>query len=324
MIGCSTGHQLSQGRSFKLTPVEWSQLTGWKEDHLQEALPALQKSCKKPVPMFERFCSGLASVSSEAELRAYIEKTLVPYSVQSYGKNTGKITGYYEAQLTGSRSRRSASQFPIYGLPSGYKNGKTYPTRESIYKKSLDAPIIAWADSEIDLFILHVQGSGRLLTPEGDVIHLGFAGSNGRKFKGLGAIMVENGIATETVRSMPNIRQWCQAYPKKAHDLMMENDRFIFFKEIHGETPVGSAGIPLTPRRSLAVDTEYIPMHTPMWLETTTPNGSPLRQLMVAQDTGAAIKGGIRADFFWGFGEKAFMLAGHMNQSGRYYLLLPR
>ena len=136
--------------------------------------------------------------------------------------------------------------------------------------------------------------------------------------------MIDRGISVENARSMPNIRQWCLAHPEKAHDLMMDNDRFIFFKEIYGETPVGSAGIALTPERSLAVDTEYIPMHTPMWLETVDPSGVPLRRLMVAQDTGAAIKGGIRADYFWGYGEKAFMTAGHMNQSGRYYLLLPR
>ena len=324
MVGCSTSHQFSQGRAFRLSAVSWNELKGWKDDNLLEALPALKRSCRKPVQMFERFCTGLSDISTEKALRAHIENTLEPYEVKSYGKTSGKITGYYEAELTGTRSKRSSAQYPIYGVPEGYVQGKTYPTRSSIFEKSLNAPIIAWADNEIDLFIMHVQGSGRLITPDGEVIHLGFAGSNGRKFSGLGAIMMSMGIDQENARSMPNIREWALANPRKAHELMMKNDRFIFFKEIHGETPIGSAGIPLTPERSLAVDTDYIPMHTPMWLETTTPDGWPLKQLMVAQDTGAAIKGGIRADFFWGYGENAFVTAGHMNQSGRYYLLLPR
>ncbi|MBP5343608.1 MAG: MltA domain-containing protein [Alphaproteobacteria bacterium] len=324
MVGCSTGHQFSQGRAFKLSAVSWDDLKGWKEDNLLEALPALRKSCQKPVQMFERFCQGLAGISTETALRAHIEKTLEPYQVKSYGQTTGKITGYYEAELTGSRVQRSSTQLPIYGAPEGYVQGKSYPTRSAIFRKSLDAPIIAWADNEIDLFIMHVQGSGRLVTPEGEVIHLGFAGSNGRKFTGLGALMLSMGIAQESARSMPDIRAWSLANPEKAHELMMKNDRFIFFKEVKGETPIGSAGVALTPERSLAVDKDYIPMHTPMWLETTTPDGWPLKQLMVAQDTGAAIKGGIRADFFWGYGDNAFVSAGHMNQAGRYYLLLPR
>ena len=324
LIGCVGSHQLSHGRAFKLSPVSWSQLVGWQQDNLMAALPALKKSCWKPQKGYERFCSGLGHISSESALRTHLEKYLMPYRVESYGKATGTITGYYEAEITGSRFQKNPNQFPIYGLPVAYKNDKTYPTRASIDKASLDAPIIAWADNEIDLFIMHVQGSGRIVTQDDEVIHVGFAGSNNRKFKGLGAIMADAGVVKDVVRSMPNIREWCLANPDKAHELMMKNDRFIFFKEINGETPIGSAGIALTPERSLAVDTEYIPMHTPMWLETTTPEGFPLDQLMVAQDTGAAIKGGIRADFFWGYGEDAFITAGHMNQKGRYYLLLPR
>ena len=161
MIGCSTGHQLSQGRAFRLKPVEWNQLQGWKKDDLMAAMPALRKSCTKATSMFESFCRGLSSVKSESELRTHVEKYLQPYLVQSYGKETGKITGYYEAELKGSRQQRSNTQFPIYGLPNGYTRNQSYPTRESIYKKGINAPIIAWADSEIDLFILHVQGSGR-------------------------------------------------------------------------------------------------------------------------------------------------------------------
>ena len=325
LTACSSSHYLSKGRAFKLTPVDFTELKGWNQDSVISALPALKKSCATNPKEYNKLCAGLPSVRSENDLRVLLEGTLQPYKVTSKGSANGKITGYYEAELTGTKYHENGAQLPIYGAPEGYKQGKTYATRKSIENNGLnDASIIAWADNPIDLFIMHVQGSGRLITPEGEVMQLGYAGNNGRSFKGLGAILKEEGVDASIANSMPKIREWCLNNPQKARELMQKNDRYIFFKKIAGEGPIGSAGVALTPARSLAVDTEYIPMHTPMWLETTNPNGASIQQLMVAQDTGSAIKGPIRADFFWGYGAAAFQTAGHMNQAGSYYLLLPK
>ena len=198
------------------------------------------------------------------------------------------------------------------------------PQREKIELFGIDAPIIAWADDPVELFIAQVQGSGRLTTPSGEVIHLGYAGNNGYTFTGIGQILIDEGVDTGTTRSMPAIRDWLQSHPTEAQELMRKNKRYIFFREIQGETPYGTAGVVLTPERSVAVDTTYIPMHTLMFLNTTTPDGAPIQKMVVAQDTGAAIKGGIRADYFWGHGEQAFENAGRMNQAGSYYVLLPK
>lgn len=321
--GC--GHELSQGRSFHVSETSYSRLTGWENDNIREAMPALINSCQRPSTEWRRFCRGLNAYkfSSVAKIRTYLEDNLIPYEVTSYGSNKGKITGYYEAELTGTRTKIRSSQVPIYGVPRGYRNGQKLETREEIEDTPNYAPIIAWADDPVDLFILQVQGSGRMTTPDGE-IKLGYAGNNGRTFKGLGQILREEGIRPSGGYSMPAMKKWLQAHPKEARLLMAQNPRYIFFKELQGETPYGSAGVVLTPQRSVAVDKQYIPMHTPMWLETTTPDGDKINKLVVAQDVGNAITGGIRADYFWGHGEDAFNQAGRMNSSGKYYLLLPK
>lgn len=325
LVACSSS-RLDKGRAFHTEPVSWHQIPGWQTDDLTESLPAVLNSCTKAPPQMIRFCQGLnAHINDTSDgLRAYYEKSLIPYLVTSRGSSTGKITGYYEAELTGTRQRTDGAQVPIYGAPYDYTpNKKTYP-REKIELFGIEAPIIAWADDPVELFIAQVQGSGRLTTPDGEVIHLGYAGNNGYTFTGIGQILIDEGVDTGTTRSMPAIRDWLQSHPAEAIHLMRKNKRYIFFREIQGDTPYGTAGVVLTPERSVAVDTTYIPMHTLMFLNTTTPDGAPIQKMVVAQDTGAAIKGGIRADYFWGHGEQAFENAGRMNQAGSYYVLLPK
>lgn len=324
LTACST-HPLSQGRAFQVTKASYSDLPGWTDDDLNDAYPALAYACQKPTRAWQDFCSGLSSYryASSRKLRRYLERHLTPYQVKSYGSPTGTITGYYEAELTGTRTRVSDTQVPIYGLPSDYSKRKTYDTRADIEDNpDFEAPIIAWADSPVDLFLLHVQGSGRLLTPDGE-IHLGFAGANNRPFTGIGQILRSEGLLDETGHSMVQMRAWLKAHPDQARRLMSRNKRYIFFREVQGETPIGHAGVPLTPYHSVAVDRTYIPMQTPMWLVSEMPDGDPIRTLVVAQDVGNAIKGGVRADYFFGHGEEAFNEAGRMNRPGRYYLLLP-
>ncbi|MBQ7412705.1 MAG: MltA domain-containing protein [Alphaproteobacteria bacterium] len=323
LVGCSS-HRLNQGRAFSLSKVSFSDLPGWTDDDLNDAYPALERACVKPAKEWQSFCAGLSGYkyASSRKLRRYLERSLTPYQVTAYGSKTGRITGYYESELTGSRYQTSPNQIPIYGAPANYDKDKKYPVREDIEEDGLDAPIVAWADDPVDLFLMHVQGSGRMETPDGE-IHLGFAGSNNRTFTGIGQILKEENLLEEVGHSMIQMRAWLKAHPDRARQLMAQNDRYIFFREIQGETPIGTAGVPLTPGHSVAVDKSYIPMQTPMWLVTTDPEGEPIRMLVVAQDTGAAIKGGIRADYFFGHGEEAFSLAGRMNTSGSYYLLLP-
>lgn len=324
ITGCTSTHSLSQGRSFKLRQVSFSDLNGWEQDNFKEAMPGMIASCKNPIKMFSRFCKNLPAYryASSDEIKAYFEKTLKPYQVISYGQKTGTITGYYEAELTGSRERISSSQIPIYGLPKGYKNGKKYPEREEIEEEGIDAPILAWADDPVELFILHIQGSGRLITPEGE-IKLGYAGNNARSFKKLSQILKDSDVDLPSY-SMPSMKKWLQENTDEARKLMAKNPRYIFFKETKGDSPYGAAGVVLTPGRSVAVDKNFIPLNTPMWLNTKDPHGYNIQKLVIAQDIGSAIKGGIRADYFWGHGEVAFEKAGRMKSIGSYYLLLPK
>lgn len=323
LCGCPSSHNLSQGRAFKLKEVSFNSLPGWNYDNFAEAMPALLRSCQNPNAQWVNFCVGLQRYrnSESYPIKRYIESQLTPYLVVSYGETVGTITGYYEAELTGTRYRVSRTQVPVYGLPAGYQNGKTYPTRASIEEDGINAPIIAWADDPVELFILQIQGSGRMITPDGE-IKLGYAGNNNRTFKGLGTIFASHGI--RNLHSMQNMKKWLQEHPSQGRKIMAENPRYIFFKENQGDSPYGSAGVVLTPERSVAVDKSYIPMHTPMYLNTTDPDGGYIQKLVVAQDIGKAIKGGVRADYFWGHGEKAFLKAGRMKSKGSYYLLLPK
>lgn len=321
LMGCSG---LGQGSRFHLKPVQWYQVSGWQEDNLQEALPAILKSCEQAPKSMVNFCRGLNAhlKDDNQKLRTYFEKMLKPYQVVAYGSSTGKITGYYEAELSGTLEQENGAQIPIYGLPDNYQAGKKTNTREEIETSCAEAPVLAWANDPVELFIAQVQGSGRLTTPSGEVLHLAYAGNNGYPFTGIGTILKEEGI--EGLHSMSDIRSYLQAHPQQAIKYMRQNKRYIYFRIVQGETPYGTAGVVLTPERSVAVDTRYIPMHTIMFLNTTKPDKTPVHKLVMAQDTGAAIKGGIRADYFFGHGEQAFQMAGQMNQVGGYYLLMPK
>jgi len=288
-----------------------------------------------------------------AAFRTFLEARFTPYAVRDgngteTGDATGTFTGYYEAELAGCLRPTPACNTPLYGLPPdlvsvnlgkhdpalkgvtvvGRVDGTRlvpYPTRADIEDGALDgiAPVIAWAADPVDAHILHIQGSGRLVLPDGEVIRVGYAGNNGHRFRGIGGIMLERGLLEPGKASMPHIRAWLQAHPDEADAIMRENPRYIFFRRIEGDGPIGAMGVPLTPRRSLAVDTRYLPLGVPVWLDSVDPDGQPLQRLMVAQDVGAAIKGVVRGDFFWGPGEAALAEAGRMKSPGRWFVLLP-
>ena len=202
-----------------------------------------------------------------------------------------------------------------------------YPTRADLEQTHLPGQGLElyWARDPIDVFLLQVQGSGRVVLPDGTVARIGFDGHNGQPYKSIGRVLIDRGDLQPHEASWNGIRGWIENNPDRANALLWENPRFVFFRELDGEGPIGAEGLPLTPGRSLAVDRAHIAMGTLIWLDTTWPSAPdrPLQRLMVAQDTGGAIKGPVRGDFFWGFGAEALAEAGKMKSTGRYYLLLP-
>lgn len=283
--------------------------------------------------------------------RRFFETWFAPYRVRDGVAEEGLFTGYFEAELRGALSRDATNRVPLYGLPDDLYavdlgqfdpalkgrsivgravDGKLMPYRKrgEIEGGALDgiAPVLAWVDDPVDAFLLQVQGSGRILLPDGGVLRLGFAGHNGHPYVSIGRTLIQRGALKPGQAGWQQIRDWIARNPDKAPALFAENPRFIFFRRLDGEGPIGAQGVSLTPRRSLAVDRRFIPLGAPLWLDTVSPGADPqpLRRLMVAQDTGGAIKGIVRGDFFWGYGAEALVEAGRMQSRGRYFLLLPK
>ena len=296
-------------------------------------------------------CQALELVlpDSDTSLRAWMETWFRPYLASDNGEESGLFTGYYEAELDGAFERRGPYQTPLYRAPedlvkvdpaemdSDWPEGVTaarriggelepYPARAAIEAGALDGRDLEllWVDDPVDAFFLHVQGSGRVSLPDGSAVRVGFAGANGHPFYAVGRALIDEGVLTRENVTAQAVRDWLKAHPEEGAEVMRRNDRYIFFRLIEGDGPIGAAGVPLTPGRSLAVDPAFLAYGLPLWLDTTWPGtGDPLRRLMVAQDTGSAIKGPVRGDFFWGYGEPALEQAGRMKQPGRYFLLLP-
>ncbi len=355
--------------SMLLEPVDFDALSGWSEDAVAEALPALARSCDRlllqpdarpvgpdalagTVADWRGPCAAVKTLPrrDHAALRAALEQHFRPFAVSNAGETEGLFTGYYEAELKAAASPRAPGATPLYRVPddlvivdlalfradlAGEKlvgrveDGRLVPY---LTRKEIDAGALAerglellWAADPVDAFFLHVQGSGRVVFPDGSVKRVGYAGSNGHSFYAIGRALIDEGVIDRKSASMQKIRDWLRANPQKAAEVMQRNARYIFFREIDGEGPIGAQGVPLTPGRSLAVDSALLPLGVPLWLDTTWPaTDKPLRRLMVAQDVGSAIKGAVRGDFYWGSGEDALAQAGRMKQTGRYYLVLPR
>ncbi len=334
-------------------------LPGWQTDSMERALPALRKSCavfaKKPPEIligkdffartaadWQHACAGIEDLKTTDDVRNWLKPKFTPYKISAKdGTSTGVFTGYYEAEIKGSVFFSPYYPYPVYGKPidlvtrkqdgkqvtGRLENGKVvpYPTREAIETGAIEnlAPILFWTDDLVDLHITHIQGSARVALPDGREFRIGYAGNNGHPFKGLGRILLDSKLVEPGQASMPKIRAWLHQYPRQAERIMWQNPRYIFFRSITGEGPIGAFGVPLTPRRSLAVDREVVPLGAPVWLDTSDPDGVPLQRLMVAQDIGSAIKGAVRGDFFWGSGAAAFAKAGRMKSQGEYYVLIP-
>ncbi len=342
----------------KLEPAAWSELPAWATQPLRPSLDAFARSCSVLAERSEwkAVCDAalaLPAAAGEAEVVRFFESSFDPYRVVNPDDSTtGMITGYYEPLLHGSRTRTRRYRYPIYAAPpdlltidlsSVYPDLKhrrlrgriegsrvvPYFSREDI--DSDPTPLkgleIAWIDDPIDVFFLHIQGSGQIELPDHQRIRVGYADQNGQPFRSLGALLIRRGEIPPEQASMQGIKRWARRHPRKLKAYLDANPSYVFFRELSSDLPgpIGALGVPLTPERSIAVDARVVPLGAPVYLATTRPDtDEPLDRLMVAQDTGGAINGAVRADFYWGFGDAAGYEAGKMRQSGRMWVLLPK
>jgi len=247
-------------------------------------------------------------------------------AVADYGAREGLFTGYFEIELNGSRRRHGPNQTPIYRRPPDLGSGRRYSRAEiedgALAGHGLE---LIWVDDPIDAFFLQIQGSGRVRLENGQTIRLGYDGQNGLPYVPVGRLLIERGQIPREKLTMASIRAWMRDHPAAGAALRREDSSYVFFREIRGDGPIGAEKVVLTPERSLAVDRAYIPLGVPVWLdaeEQFVPN-QRVHRLVIAQDTGGAIKGPVRGDLFWGAGHAGGDRAGEMNARGRYYLLLP-
>lgn len=300
-------------------------------------------------------CEGARAASGQNAnaIRYFFESRFEPYLVSVGGNSEGLFTGYYEAELHGSWQPGNRFSVPIYARPddliavdlgdfraewagqniAGRLEGDAfvpYPSRADINNGALTGRQleVLWVDSHIDAFFLHIQGSGRVIMEDGSHVRVGYAGRNGQRYVAVGRELIAAGIISQEDMSMQAIRAWMEVNPVAAMALMNTNPSYVFFRIMEEANPVGAQGVELTPGRSLAVDNSFVPYGAILWLDTTDPRDpereTPLQRLVVAQDTGSAIRGAIRGDLFWGFGDEAAAAAGDMKEHGSYYLLLPR
>lgn len=296
--------------------------------------------------------------NDEVALRRFLQTYLAPWKLESApGKMAnGMVTGYYEPLVQGSRVRQGPYQWPLFEVPNDLLSidlGALYPelagkrvrgkldgsrvvpydSRTELNNPERQPPAIVWVNDPVDNFFLQVQGSGRVYLAEGPgagtTIRLAYANHNGHPYRSIGRWLVDQGQLSLNQASMQNIRAWARNNPDRVQEMLNANPAVVFFREEAivdpSEGPKGSYGVPLGEQRSIAVDTEFVPLGTPVYLMTTMPSSkTPLDRMVFAQDTGTAIKGAARADYFWGFGEQAGAMAGRMKQSGQMWLLWPK
>ncbi len=314
--------------------TKWKHLDGWANDDITKAWSAWIKSCSKiqNKPEWSDVCQKAYSISSNDinAQREYFETNFMLHEMQSIN-GTNKITGYYEPILRGSRTPHDKFIYPIYNYPNEWKISKPrpMPARAQIMSSNmLKGKEIVYLDNPIDVAFLQVQGSGQIILENNEIIRVSYAGNNEYPFKSFAQWLIDRKELTRGQAGIPNIRTWAAANPGRVNEMLNSNPRFIFFSENKitlqdGSAAVGALGVNLTAERSIAVDTNYIPLGTPVFLSTNHPSGGNIKHLVMAQDIGNAIKGSIRADFFWGSGEEAGILAGRTNYNGKMHMLLP-
>ncbi len=338
--------------------VTWDAVPGWTADDHSAAWPALINSCKRRAEEddWRSLCmAAAAQASPDSETaRRFFETWFIPHRVHGARRSSeGLVTGYYEPLLHGSPEPSDRYRYPLYGRPDGLliiDLGDRFPElkRERLrgrlvgnrvvpyYSRAeieaepalLDGSELLWLDDANELFFLHIQGSGRVQLPDGEMVGVGYADQNGHPYRAIGKVLVDRGELALDEVTLFTIRDWLRAHPDEAMELLNQNPSYVFFvfRDAPAEGPVGSLNVPLTAGRSLAIDPKLVDLGVPIWLDTFYPGepDRPLQRLVMAQDTGGAIRGNLRADLFWGHGEEAERLAGTMKSRGTLMVLLPR
>lgn len=342
-----------------MQPVQYADVPGWQTDDLSQAWPAFMSSCRalKKKEEWRDPCSAALQVSTDnpQKIRDFFETFMQPYQViNADGSKTGLATGYYEPLLKGSRKRKGVYQTPLYRTPNdlltidianvypevkgmrlrGRLEGKRvvpYFTRAEIEQsKKLTGQELLWVDDPLDAFFLQIQGSGRVYIAESkETVRVAYANQNGHPYRSIGRYLADLGELPIEQTSVQGIRKWLKVNPSRLNEVFNANPSYVFFNEEKlgdiTKGPKGALGIALTPGRSVAVDPKFIPLGAPVFLQTTEPSSDvPIQRLMMAQDTGGAIRGAVRVDYFWGFGANADKQAGMMKQPAKIWVLLPK
>jgi membrane-bound lytic murein transglycosylase A len=320
-------------------PVRWSELPGFADDALHEAWNAWLKSCERPGPQLGALCPQVRrlSIASGDEQRAWLVKSLQPYRVEPLqGAGEGLLTAYFEPLLEAQRQPSATHQVPLYRPPAGLGQRKPWYSRQEIdtlpeARALLRGREIAWLADPVDALVLQIQGSGRLRVTEADgsqkLVRVAYAASNDHPYRSVGGWLLQQGALRDA--TWPGIKAWVRANPARVNEMLWSNPRTVFFREEPlgeldaGFGPRGAQGVALTPGRSIAVDKDSIPYGTPVWLATPGPQ-TRLARLVLAQDTGSAIVGAVRADYFVGWGAEAGELAGRLKQPLQLWVLWPR
>ena len=330
-----------QGKS-RWVPVRWADLPGFENDTLFEAWNAWIKSCERPGPAFAPLCPEIRrlSIASMEEQRAWMMSRLQPYRVESLnGVADGLLTSYFEPVFRASRQPTATYAVPLYQPPAGLVSRKPWFSRQDIEtlpeaQAALQGREIAWLEDPIDAMLLHIQGSGRLRLTEADgrqrTVRVAFAGTNEQPYRSINQWLLEQGVSRNQINPWPDAtKAWAAQNPQRVSQLLWSNPRYIFFREEAlpeqdvGIGPRGAQGVPLTAGRSIAVDRQSIPYGTPVWMTSNGPSVQ-LQKLVLAQDTGSAILGAVRADYFAGTGAEAGTLASKVNQPLKLWVLWPR
>lgn len=342
-------------------PVSWSELPGWSRDEMRDAWPAFVQSCavEGRRKRWQAVCDAArnADPATSQQVRAFFERYFDPFTIARqlgpHADAVGLITGYFEPVLDGTRTPSQQFNTPLYAPPpdlltvdlgSEYPELKGRPIRARLeghrvvpyYSRAdldrdpaLKDDAIVWVSDALSAFFLEVQGSGRVQLSTGETIRLHYADQNGHPYRSIGQYLVDHGELKRGEATVPAIREWAIAHPDRVPELLDADPSVVFFREEPLGNPAlgpkGALGVPLTPDRSVAVDPSAIPLGAPVFLATTFPDSNvALNRLVFAQDTGGAIRGSVRADYFWGIGEQAGSQAGEMRQPGRMWLIWPK
>lgn len=367
--GASADNEAPPEPRVELVPASFADLPGWKDDTVAQAVPVFARSCaiwsrKKhstlvgpdglagTVADWHAVCRA-ANAHGDVDAHAFFETWFAPYRVTNRGDAEGSFTGYYEATIRASRTKRGKYKWPVLGRPDDLvmvylkdfrdhpeprrvagrvEHGRLrpYETREQITKGTPSKKnVLFWADDPIDVFFAQIQGSARVVLPGGNEVRLGYAGWNGHPYTAIGRVLVAQEEIKADDLSMQSIRAWLLAHPERADEIMNANVAFSFFRVVKQEGALGASRVVLTAERSMAIDPVYLPLGAPLFVDTQVPvpnqpTTEPWQRLVIAQDTGGAIRRPVRGDIFWGYGERAFEIAGRLRSKGRYYLLLPK